>query len=110
MKKGKHEVSQIWNGYCPESALKGKEVRMRLNQRDIYESEETRLQICLNGPQAIILKIRGKGKFRSESKFADEIENGQILCPQITDQPPFNSTSAVFKDSDEIIKYIDSIK
>ena len=59
------EISQMWNGYCPESMLKGNTVRMRLNQSDFFESEETGLQICvLRGVQAIILNFRGKGKFR----------------------------------------------
>lgn len=38
------EISTTWDGYCPESLFKGKQVRMRLNQYDFYESEETGLQ------------------------------------------------------------------
>lgn len=107
----KIEISQMWNGYCPESLLKGKQVRMRLNHGDFYESEETRLQICvLSGVQAIILKFRGEGKFRLTSKFADEIETGEILSPQNTDRPPFNNPSEVFQESTEIEDYIKAIK
>ena len=69
----------MWNGYCPESWLQGKKVRMRLNRNDFYESEETRLQIAVfPGVQAIILKFRGEGDFRSAVQYADEIENGEM--------------------------------
>ena len=55
----KEEISTPWNGYCPESMLKGKSVRMRLNRSDFFESEETGLQICLlRGVQAVILNFR----------------------------------------------------
>ncbi len=107
----KEIISQMWNGYCPESMLKGKKVRMRLNDWDFFESEETRLQICvLSGVQAIILNFRGKGEFRSTPNFADEIENGEILSPQNTDSPPFNDPTVVFQNSEEIEKYIRAIK
>ena len=56
----KHEVSQIWDGYCPESRLKGKVVRMRLNSWDFYESEETGLQIAMVCPDTMRYpKIQG---------------------------------------------------
>lgn len=107
----KPKISQMWNGYCPESILKGKQVRMRLNQWDFYESEETGLQICVkSGAQAIILKFRGKGKFRMTPSFGDEIESGEILSPQNSDQPPFNNPSVVFKESEEIENYIRAIE
>lgn len=56
----------MWNGYCLESLLKGKTVRMRLNQNDFFESEETGLQIyIIPRVQAVILNFRGQGKFRT---------------------------------------------
>ena len=80
-----HEVPLFWNGYCPESHLKGKTVRMRLNKDDFFESEETGLQIAvLTGVQAIIMNFRGTRKFRATLSYADEIENGEILL--ITNQ------------------------
>ena len=104
-------VSQIWDGFCPESLLNGKHVRMRLNSSDLFESEETGLQISvLSGVQAIILKVRGKGKFRSIPKFADEIENGEFLSPQNMDRPPFNSPTEVFTESEQIKNYIRAFK
>jgi len=107
----KQELDQMWNGYCPESWLKGKQVKMRLNKNDFFESEETGLQIAvLSGVQAIILNFRGKGDFRSTISYADDIENGELLSPQNTDRPPFNNPTEVFQESSEIENYIKSIK
>ena len=78
-----NQIENTWDGYCPESQLQGKTVRMRLNSSDFYESEATGLQICvLRGVQAIIMNFRGKGKFKSTETYGDEIENGEILSPQ----------------------------
>lgn len=109
-KTEKPKLEQIWNGYCPESYLKGKNVRMRLNQSDFFESEETKLQIAVYCTQAIILNFRGEGKFSLISKFADEIANSQMLSPQNIANPPFNQPVDIFMDSDEIDTYIQSIK
>lgn len=58
------KMSNMWNGCCLYSLLKGKTIRMRLNQCDFFESEETGLQIfIIPGVQAVILNFRGKGKF-----------------------------------------------
>ena len=105
------EISNNWNGYCPESLLKGKTVRMRLNNWDFYESEETGLQICvLDGFFAVILNFRGEGKFRSTKSYGHEIAKDQFLCPQNTDKFPFNDPHSVFHESKEIKKYIETIK
>lgn len=104
------KISNMWNGYCPESLLKDKTVRMRLNQHDFFESEETGLQICIiPGVQAVILNFRGKGKFRSTPNYGDEVENGEILSPQNTDRPPFNNPTIAFGESEEIENYITTI-
>lgn len=104
------KISNMWNGYCPESLLKGKTVRMRLNQHDFFESEETGLQICIiPGVQAVILNFRGKGKFRTTPNYGDEVENGELLSPQNTDRPPFNNPTVAFGDSEEIENYIVTI-
>jgi hypothetical protein len=105
------KISNMWNGHCPESLLKEKTVRMRLNQHDFFESEETGLQICIiPGVQAVILNFRGKGKFRSTPKYGDEVENGEILSPQNTDSPPFNNPTVAFGKSEEIENYIATIQ
>ena len=109
-KPQKIKIDQEWDGHCPESLLKGKTVRMRLNQSDFYESESTGLQIAvLSGLQAIILNFRGSGHYRTEPKYGDEIVNGEILSPQNTEKPPFNNPAVVFKNSEEIEKYIGGI-
>ncbi len=101
------KISKMWNGYCPESLFKDKDVRMRLNQDDFYESEETGLQIAvLPGVQAIILNFRGEGKFRSTVSYADDIENGELLSPQNSNRFPFNNPTCVFNNSEEIEVYI----
>jgi len=108
--KNKQKTPLLWNGYCPESGLQGKAVRMKLNSNDFFESEETGLQIfVLKGAQAIILNFRGNGNFRSDAKYADETENGEVLIPQTTDFPPFNG-GVIFKETDEMSNYINSIK
>ena len=103
----KQLLDQMWNGYCPESWLQGKKVRMRLNRSDFYESEETGLQIAiLSGVQAIILNFRGEGKFRSTPQFGDEIESGEMLSPQNINRPPFNEPTTIFERSKDIEDYI----
>lgn len=106
------KISNIWNGYCPESLLKNKTVRMRLNQNDFFESEETGLQICIiPGVQAVILNFRGNGKFRTTESYGSEVENGEILSPQNSDRPPpFNNPTTAFGESEEIENYIATIQ
>ena len=103
-------MAKMWDGYCPESMLKGKRVRMKLNDSDFFESEETGLQIAvLKGVQAIILNFRGKGEFRSTPAFADDIENGELLSPQTSERIPFNN-GEIFKSNEELKEYIKTIK
>lgn len=105
------KISNVWNGYCPESSLKGKSVRMRLNQNDFWESEGTGLQICvIPGVQAVILNFRGQGKFRTIENYGDEVVNGEILSPQNSDRPPFNNPTTAFGESKEIENYIATIQ
>ena len=101
----------MWNGLCPESLIAGKKVRMKLNKNDFYESEETGLQILvLSGVQAIILNFRGQGNFKVSPKYADEIENGELLSPQNTDKLPFNNPTEIFDEINEIENYVERIK
>jgi len=105
------KINLTWNGFCPESHLKGKQVRMRLNQWDFYESEETRLQICvLSGAQAVILNFRGEEKFRTTPSYADDIESGEMLSPQNSSRAPFNSPTEVFESGEAVEKYIAGLK
>lgn len=101
----------MWNGLCPESLIAGKKVRMKLNKYDFFESEETGLQILvLSGVQAIILNFRGEGTFKVSPKYADEIENGELLSPQNTDKLPFNNPTEIFNEIFEIENYVKKIK
>lgn len=104
------DISNMWDGYCPESMLRGKKVKMRLNHLDFYESEATGLQICvLDGFFAVILNFRGEGKFRETVSYGHDIAKGQFLCPQNTDSFPFNNPTILFDKSEEIIKFIENI-
>lgn len=107
----KNEIQQLWTGYCPESYLKNKTVKMRLNKNGFYESEETGLQIVvLSGVQAIILNFRGRSDFKSTPIFGHEIENSEMLSPQNNNKAPFNMPTMIFENSKEIESYIKSIK
>jgi hypothetical protein len=100
------ELDQMWNGYCPESFMKGKTVRMRLNRWDFFESEATGLQIAVfRGVLAVILNFRGKGEFRHTETYADEIETGELLAPQLTREFPYHGRT-IFKNGSEIREYI----
>lgn len=104
-------TNTFWTGYCPESALKGEQVRMRLNSYDLFESEKTGLQIAVfSGVHAIMLKTRGNGKFRNTPNFGDEVVNGELLSPQTADLPPFNNDGAIFNEIEEVVNYIKIIK
>lgn len=103
-------TNTFWTGYCPESALEGEQVRMRLNSYDLFESEKTGLQIAVfPGVHAVILKSRGNGKFRNTPKYGDEVVNGEFLSPQTIAMPPFND-GAIFNEIEEVANYLKSIK
>jgi hypothetical protein len=98
-----------WDGYCPESKIAGKKVRMRINTFDFFESEATGLQICfLPGVQAIILNFRGNGKFINSKKYADTVAMSEILSPQNLDTFPFNN-GELFEDEKAVETYINGI-
>jgi hypothetical protein len=102
---------QLFDGYCPESKLDGEKVRMRLNANDFFESEKTGLQIAISYPgvQAVVLKFRGKGDFRKTVNYAHEVENGEMLSPQVVDRFPFCG-SELFGDEQEFTDYLKEIK
>lgn len=100
----------LWNGYCPESWLKGKKVKMRLNSNDFFESEETKLQIALSTPGVIatILKFRGQGKFRTTIQYAHDEPRNEVLAPQTIDKYPF-SENEIIQECDSLKSYIEKI-
>ena len=103
------DPNQMWNGYCPESYMKSRTVRMRMNRSGFFESEETGLQMAVfRGVMAVILNFRGKGEFRYTEEYADEIESGELLAPQLTDEFPYHGNE-IFRSGREIREYIMSI-
>jgi hypothetical protein len=102
---------QFFDGYCPESKLDDEKVRMRLNVHDFFESEKTGLQIAISYPgvHAVVLKFRGKGDFRNTIKYAHEIENGELLSPQLVDRFPYCS-DAIFRNENEFRNYLKEIE
>lgn len=99
--------SQLFDGYCPESRLEGEKVRMRLNFHDFFESEKTGLQIAISYPgvHAVVLKFRGKGDFRRTVTYADEVENGELLSPQLVERFPYCGDE-LFMSEEEFRDYL----
>jgi len=103
-------LDMLWDGYCPESRLKGKRVRMGFSGR-FFESVETRLRISY-GPDgmAIIMKKRGRGRFKENAHFADQQNFRGLLCPQTRKASPYNPGTRWFGSSSEIEEYIGGIE
>jgi hypothetical protein len=104
-------IEIYFDGYCPESLLKGEHVEMRLNEDDFWESEATGLQLTVFPPFATILRWRGKGKFRPSSDVASNslvglvltearIEEGQEILPD---------EQIIINDNVELQFYLDEI-
>ncbi len=102
---------QFFDGYCPESKLEGEKVKMRLNANDFFESEKTGLQIAISYPgvHAVVLKFRGSGKFRNTVKYAHEVENGELLSPQLVERFPYCGDE-LFKGEDGFRNYLNDVK
>jgi hypothetical protein len=102
---------QFFDGYCPESKLNGEKVRMRLNANDFFESEKTGLQIAISFPgvQAAVLNFRGKRDFRKTINYAHDVENGEMLSPQLVDRFPF-CRDGLFQDEKEFKDYLREIE
>lgn len=102
---------QFFDGYCPESKLEGEKVGMRLNADDFFESEKTGLQIAISFPgvQAVVLNFRGSGDFRKTIQYAHEVENGEMLSPQISDRFPFCGNE-LFSSENEFRQYVTEIQ
>lgn len=106
----KHSYIEF-DGYCPESKLKGEVVEMRLNEMDFWESEKTGLQVTIFPPFAAILRHRGKGKFRKSSNVASEKNTGLLLTKtqQENSYEIFPDEKEVFDDSWDLAEFIKSI-
>jgi hypothetical protein len=91
-------VEIYFDGYCPESMLKGKHVEMKLNEDDFWESLETRLQISVFPPYATILNWRGEGQIKTHRELASNVLTGLILA-----QPIKENGMEIFPDKDRTI-------
>lgn len=87
-----------FDGYCPESLIKGKQVEMRLNEDDFWESVETGLQMTVFPPFANILRWRGKGKFRQSSDVASNSLFGLVMT-----EAKEEDGKEIFPDEENII-------
>jgi len=87
-----------FDGYCPESLMKGKHVEMRLNEDDFWESEATGLQMTVFPPFATILRWRGRGKFRQSSDVASNSLVGLIMT-----EAKKEDGKEIFPDEEKII-------
>jgi hypothetical protein len=93
------QIELYFDGYCPESLLKGKQVEMKLNKDDFWESLETGLQMTVFPPYAAILRWRGKGKFReSSNEIASDELVGLVLTAAATE-----TGMEIFPDKEKII-------
>lgn len=97
-----------FDGYCPESRLKGEKVKMRLNDMDFWESEKTGLQITVFPPYAAILHWRGEGKFKDQIQFDATDSSGLFLtmAQQRRGYEIFPDEKQVFKEKEDMEKYI----
>jgi hypothetical protein len=87
-----------FDGYCPESLMKGKLVEMKLNEDDFWESEATGLQLSVFPPYATILRWRGKGNFRQSSDVASAVLTGLVMAAAQKGEG-----KEIFPDEDNII-------
>jgi hypothetical protein len=69
------------------------------------------LQIAISYPgiQAVVLKFRGKGDFRKTVSYADEVENDEMLSPQLIDRFSFCGDE-LFGNEQEFKDYLKEIK
>jgi hypothetical protein len=100
-----------FDGYCPESLLKGEQAEMRLNEDDFWESEATGLQMAVFPPFATILRWRGKRKFRQSSDFASNLFVGLVMTAAQTEDGKeiFPDEENIINDNFDLEWYLDEI-
>ena len=104
-------IEIYFDGYCPESLLKGDYVEMKLNSHDFWESEETGLQMTVFPPYATILKWRGKGNFRTSSPKGSDILAGLVFTEPLHDEPGiFPDEQKIIHNEEELKLYISGIQ
>lgn len=100
-----------FEGFCPESKLKGEQLEMRLNEYDFWESEKTGLQIAISEPFAVILKWRGKGELRASSPKESDLHYGLFLTESmdIKGEEILLYKEGLFEYEFDLEEYIDAI-
>lgn len=100
-----------FDGFCPESKLKGEQVEMRLNEDDFWESVKTELQIAISDPYAVILKWRGKNQLRKSSPKASDMHYGLLLTESMDIKGEEISLykEGLFEYENDLEDYIESI-
>ena len=100
-----------FDGYCPESLLKGEQVEMRLNEDDFWESEATGLQMTVFPPFATILRWRGKGKFKQSSDVASNSLVGLVMteAKQEDGKEIFPDEESIINNNFELERYLGKI-
>ena len=91
-------IEIFFDGYCPESRLQGKQVEMRLNDDDFWESEATGLQMTVFPPYAAILRWRGQGRFRQTKEVASDTCTGLVMAMAGTEEG-----AEIFPDETELV-------
>ena len=104
-------IEFYFDGYCPESLLKGEQEEMKLNENDFWESETTGLQMSIFSPYAAILRWRGNGKFRVSSVLASDVLTGLIMAGTLQEDEKeiFPDLENIIHNKFDLAWYIDEI-
>ena len=104
-------IEIYFDGFCPESHLAGKQVEMRLNVDDFWESVETRLQIAVFPPYATILQWRGKGALKASSKNASDLLTGLVMAKASKEEGKeiFPDENGIIYNSNDLRWYVDGV-
>ena len=102
----------IFDGYCPESKLRGIIAETQLNEDDFWESTETGLQITTFPPYAAVLSWRGKGKFKIHVQNASEHRFKLILTRASNElgKEIFPDRSGFFTSEEQFNTFLESIR
>ena len=92
------------DGYCPECQLNDEDVQLLLNKDDFWECPKSHLQLAVNGIDAVILRFRAIGQFRSEPAYGTYEINGAVLTRAKEDS--IFSDHTIFNSEAELKEYL----
>jgi len=100
-----------FDGDCPESQLQGRQVPMRLNEDDFWESPATGLQLTVFPPYAVVLRWRGSGAFRS-GDAPQPAPEGLLLCGAKGEEGAelFPDPERLFEEGFDLVGYLAEVK